>query len=202
MGKACHETIAHNFRQKQETACDLPLAECIEFFGSVLGRELEQIKLQKDEHPMELLELGTTMVAKYLGEAATLIQPAAVESRVAGIIGGVRVSGYVDLLDAEGRLIDSKSAIKPIKGIAHDHRLQLTSYDDHAGSHRRLPSGHRHERKDRDDGSKEFLRERKGPAIRGDRLSNGPGFHSRRNLSAATWQSVVFETLLRLLEDL
>ena len=77
---------------------------------------------------MELLDLGTTMVAKYLGEAAPLIQPAAVESRVAGIIGGVRVSGYVDLLDAEGRLIDSKSAIKPIKGIAHDHRLQLTSY--------------------------------------------------------------------------
>jgi hypothetical protein len=77
---------------------------------------------------MELLELGTTMVAKYLGEAAPLIQPAAVESRVAGIIGGVRVSGYVDLLDVDGRLIDSKSAIKPIKGIAHDHRLQLTSY--------------------------------------------------------------------------
>ena len=128
LGKAFHETIANNFRQKQETACDLPLAECIEFFGNVLGRELEQAKLQKDEHPMELLELGTTMVTKYLGEAAPLIQPAAVESRVAGVIGGVRVSGYVDLLDAEGRLIDSKSAVKPIKGIAHDHRLQLISY--------------------------------------------------------------------------
>jgi RecB family exonuclease len=127
-GKAFHETIAHNFRQKQETACDLPLSECLEFFGSVLGRELEQIKLRKDEHPMGLLELGTTMVSKYLAEAAPLIQPAAVESRVSGIIGGVRVSGYVDLLDAEGRLIDSKSAIKPIKGIEHDHRLQLTSY--------------------------------------------------------------------------
>jgi len=128
LGKAFHETIAHNFRQKRETTRDLPLAECVEFFGNVLGRELEEVKLQKDESPMELLELGTTMVAKYLGEAAPLIQPAAVESRVAGIIGGVRVSGYVDLLDAEGRLIDSKSAIKPIKGIAHYHRLQLTSY--------------------------------------------------------------------------
>lgn len=127
LGKAFHETIANNFRQKQETDCDLLLGECIEFFGNVLGRELEQVKLQNDERPMELLELGTTMVAKYLAEAAPLIQPAAVESRVAGIIGGVRASGYVDLLDAEGRLIDSESAIKPIKGIAHDHRLQLTS---------------------------------------------------------------------------
>ena len=94
----------------------------------MLGRELEEVKLQKDERPMELLELGTTMVTKYLAEAAPLIQPAAVESRAAGIIGGVKVSGYVDLLDAEGRLIDSKSALRPIKGIAHDHRLQLTSY--------------------------------------------------------------------------
>ena len=78
--------------------------------------------------PWNCLNWEQTMVAKYLAEAAPLIQPAAVESRVSGIIGGVKVSGYVDLLDTEGRLIDSKSAIKPIKGIAHDHRLQLTSY--------------------------------------------------------------------------
>jgi CRISPR/Cas system-associated exonuclease Cas4 (RecB family) len=128
LGKAFHETIANNFRQKQETARDLPLGECLEFFQNVLGQQLEEIRLQKGEHPMELLELGTAMVAKYLAEAAPLIQPAAVESRVSGIIGGVKVAGYVDLLDTDGRLIDSKSAIKPIRGIAHDHRLQLTSY--------------------------------------------------------------------------
>jgi hypothetical protein len=51
---------------------------------------------------MELLELGETMVAKYINEAAPSIQPAAVESRVSGLIGGVKVSGYVDLLDPEG----------------------------------------------------------------------------------------------------
>jgi hypothetical protein len=66
LGKAFHETIAHNFRQKQETTRDLPLAECVEFFGNVLGQELEEVKLQKDERPMELLEVGTTMVAKYI----------------------------------------------------------------------------------------------------------------------------------------
>ena len=38
---------------------------------------------------------------------------AAVESRVSGVIGGVKVSGYVDLLVIEGRIIDSKSALKP-----------------------------------------------------------------------------------------
>lgn len=128
LGKAFHGTIAHNFRQKQETVHDLPVAECLEFFRKILGQELEEAALQKGENPMEMLELGETMVTKYVEDAAPLIQPAAVESKVSGVIGGVRVSGYVDLLDIEGRIIDSKSALKPIKGIAHDHRLQLTSY--------------------------------------------------------------------------
>lgn len=203
LGKAFHETIARNFRQKQQTTCDLPVAECLDFFGSVLGRELEEVKLQKDERPMELLELGTTMVTKYLAEAAPLIQPAAVESRVAGIIGGVKVSGYVDLLDAEGRLIDSKSALRPIKGIAHDHRLQLTSYaliTPAATGACRLDTVTKG--KTVTLVQKSFLRQRKGQAIPGDRLSDGPGFHSRRNLSAAPWQPVMLETVLRLLEDL
>jgi hypothetical protein len=109
--------IAYNFRQKRETARDLPLAECVEFFRNALGWQLETVWLQKDEHPMELLKLGETMIAKYIEEAAPSIQPAAVESRVSGVIGGVKVSGYVDLLDTEGRLIDSKTSTKSIKGL-------------------------------------------------------------------------------------
>jgi len=50
---------------------------------------------------MELLELGETMVTKYIEDAAPLVRPAAVESRVSGVIGGVKVSGYVDLLDTK-----------------------------------------------------------------------------------------------------
>ncbi|MGI8741044.1 MAG: hypothetical protein ACR2NN_00455 [Bryobacteraceae bacterium] len=68
------------------------------------------------------------MLSKYLEEAAPLIQRAAVEAKVWGVIGGVKLYGCVDLLDVEGRIIDSKSALKPFKGISHDHRFQLTSY--------------------------------------------------------------------------
>jgi RecB family exonuclease len=128
LGKAFHETIACNFRQKQESSRDLPIADCLEFFRRTFGEHLEQVDLEKGEHPMELLELGEMMVQKYLAEAAPLIQPAAVESRVSGLIGGVKVAGYVDLLDIEGRIVDSKSVLKPSVGINHDHRLQLTSY--------------------------------------------------------------------------
>ena len=37
LGKAFHETIANHFRQKQETARDLQLGECLEVFENVLG---------------------------------------------------------------------------------------------------------------------------------------------------------------------
>jgi RecB family exonuclease len=70
LGKAFHGTIAHNFRQKQETVHDLPVAACLEVFRKILGQELEEAALQKGEHPMELLELGETMIAKYLEHAA------------------------------------------------------------------------------------------------------------------------------------
>jgi putative RecB family exonuclease len=128
LGKAFHEAIAHNFRYKLQTSSDLPMAEALEAFRSFLGRHLESAVLERGVHPVEILDLGSTMLEKYLSEAAPLIQPAAVETRVAGLIGGVKVRGYVDLLDTDGRIIDTKSALKPIKGISHDHRLQLTSY--------------------------------------------------------------------------
>lgn len=128
LGKAFHETVARNFRQKIDTARDLPLAECLEFFREALGRHLQELLPRRGEHPTEMLDVGGVMVAKYLEEAAPSIQPAAVESKVSGAIGGVKVSGYVDLLDVLGRIIDSKTAVKPFRGIAHDHRLQLATY--------------------------------------------------------------------------
>lgn len=128
LGTAFHQTIAHNYRQKIDTAQDLPRAELRRFFREVLGQQLEHAVLLPPEQPLELLELGEIMLTKYLNEAAPLIQPAAVETKVTGMIGGVKVYGYVDLLDMEGRIIDSKSSLKPFKGVSHDHRFQLTSY--------------------------------------------------------------------------
>jgi RecB family exonuclease len=128
LGKAFHETIAHNFRQKVATRSDLPVADCLEYFRCSLGANLEGASPERGVHPVELMDLGTTMLEKYLREAAPLIQPAAVETRVVGVIGGVQVRGYVDLLDVQGRIVDAKSALRPMKGVSHDHHLQLTSY--------------------------------------------------------------------------
>src|SRR6202051_1321329 len=57
LGRAFHETIAHNFRQKAETAHDLPVAECLDCFRQVLGPQLDESKLRKEVHPTVLFAL-------------------------------------------------------------------------------------------------------------------------------------------------
>jgi len=58
-----------------------------------------------DEDPAELGACGEALVSKYMDEAAPLIEPAAVEMRVEGEI-GIRVQGWIDLMDVSGRIID------------------------------------------------------------------------------------------------
>jgi hypothetical protein len=44
-------------------------------------------------------------------------EPAAVEIRVEGEISGVRIHGWIDLLDVNGRIIDIKTAARRPSGI-------------------------------------------------------------------------------------
>ena len=145
LGTAFHQTIALNYRKKIGNSQDLPRQELLPFFGETLGQQLEEAVLLDREQPMELLELGEIMLSKYLNEAAPLIQPAAVETKVRGLIGGVKVCGYVDLLDTEGRIIDSKSALKPFKGISHDPLSAHQLRHDDSGRDGAMPARYGHQ---------------------------------------------------------
>src|ERR1700682_1574792 len=53
---------------------------------------------------------------------------AVVELRVDGQIGGVKVRGWIDLLDAEGRVIDIKTAKARPSSIEAMHKFQVATY--------------------------------------------------------------------------
>ena len=61
-------------------------------------------------------------------EQAPLIQPAAVEMHVEGRIGGIRVQGWIDLIDVDGQIIDIKTAARRPSGVDVDHRFQIATY--------------------------------------------------------------------------
>jgi CRISPR/Cas system-associated exonuclease Cas4 (RecB family) len=128
LGRAVHVALARNFEQKIDTYEDLPTPGVIAIFREAWAEEREQTEFRDDEDPSELAACGEILVAKYLDEVAPMIEPAAVEVRVEGEIGGVTVQGWVDLLDVNGRILDLKTAARKPSSIAPEHRFQIATY--------------------------------------------------------------------------
>ncbi len=88
-----HRALEVNFREKYETGGDLHPTGVIAEFRDFWQDLLKDTVFQTDESPAEVGRMGEQLIAKYMDEAAPLIQPAAIELEVAGEIAGVNVSG-------------------------------------------------------------------------------------------------------------
>jgi RecB family exonuclease len=128
LGRAVHSALAQNFEQKVETYEDLPLSGVLSLFREAWAKERDQAEFRDDECPAQLAITGEALVGKYLDEVAPEIEPAAVELHVEGEIGGVRVHGFIDLLDTDGRIIDLKTAKASPGGIEPMNRFQIATY--------------------------------------------------------------------------
>ena len=128
LGRAVHAALTQNFAQKVETQEDLPVTGVAALFRDAWEREREQTEFRDDEDPAELGVCGEALVLKYMDQAAPLIEPAAVEMRVEGTIGGIRVQGWIDLMDVDGRIIDLKTAARKPSGIESDYKFQIATY--------------------------------------------------------------------------
>jgi CRISPR/Cas system-associated exonuclease Cas4 (RecB family) len=129
IGSAVHEALTTNFRQKIETGEDLPTAGVQAVCRDSFERQLDEgATLAEGEDPYELAELADGLVSCVMADAAPMIQPAAVELPVEGLVGDVPVRGYVDLLDVDGNIVDFKTASKKPEGVRDSHRLQVATY--------------------------------------------------------------------------
>jgi hypothetical protein len=133
MGSAVHAAVNANFEQKIETKHDLPPIGVKAVYGEawqllVKGEHPARYQGGKPSLPTEFRDDEEPGELKYLDEACPEIEPAAVEFPVSGIINGVRVRGYIDLLDARGRVIDLKTAARKPSEISSDYRFQVATY--------------------------------------------------------------------------
>ena len=128
LGRAVHWALAQNFTQKIETYEDLPLLGVLALFREAWAFESDQAEFRDDEDPSQLAFAGEALVGKYLDEVAPAVEPAAVELHVEGEIGGVRVQGFIDVLDVDGRIIDIKTAKAGPSGIDPMNRFQVATY--------------------------------------------------------------------------
>lgn len=73
------------------------------------------------DEDVDLLKRQAAMLTRtYLDEVAPEIAPATLELSVQGEIGGVRVRGFIDLLDTDGKIIDLKTATRKPTGLNAD----------------------------------------------------------------------------------
>jgi RecB family exonuclease len=127
LGRAVHWALAQNFTQKIETYEDLPLFGVLALFRESWAFESDQAEFRDDEDPSQLAFAGEALVGKYLDEVAPKVEPAAVELHVEGDIGGVRVQGFIDVLDVDGWIIDIKTAKASPSSVDPMNRFQLAT---------------------------------------------------------------------------
>ena len=128
LGRAVHSALGENSAQKVDTREDLPTEGVVALFREAWARECEQTEFRDDENPQQLSATGEALIAKYINYLAPTIEPAAVEVRVDGEIGGVKVRGWIDLMDVEGRVIDIKTARARPSAIEPMHKFQVATY--------------------------------------------------------------------------
>jgi len=130
LGKAFHTVVRENYQQKIHTQTDMPLELALALYLDAWSAEAERTEFQPGEDPDQLKRMGLACLTKYQQQIAPMVKPAEVELPVSGIIGGVHVRGFVDLLDVDGRIIDLKSAkTSPSKNIRPDYRFQISTYE-------------------------------------------------------------------------
>jgi CRISPR/Cas system-associated exonuclease Cas4 (RecB family) len=128
LGRAVHYALGQNFAQKVDTREDLPTEGVVALFREAWANECDQTEFRDEENPQELAATGEALVAKYMDQLAPGIDPAAVEIHVDGEIWGVKVRGWIDLLDVEGRVIDIKTAKAKPSSIEPMHKFQVATY--------------------------------------------------------------------------
>jgi RecB family exonuclease len=108
--------------------------ELAEIFDDVWSETSAEGSFQPGEDLDKLKAQTATLARMYLDEVAPEIEPAvirgepAIELRVAGEIGGVKVRGILDLLDSHGCIRDLKTAARKPSCVAPDYALQIATY--------------------------------------------------------------------------
>lgn len=107
---------------------DLPITGVLALFREAWATESNGTEFRDDEDPPEIAACGEALVSKYMEEVAPGIDPAAVEIRVTGEIGGLHVQGWIDLMDVDGRIIDLKTSARCPSRISPEYRFQIATY--------------------------------------------------------------------------
>jgi CRISPR/Cas system-associated exonuclease Cas4 (RecB family) len=132
LGKSVHKGLEENYKHKQQTKKDLSLPKVLEAYSAFFEQEKQQEEIDwEGEHPGKLKDEGVGLITVYHKVTAPPIQPIAVEE--AFELGFENVSytlkGYLDLVDQNKIIRDTKTARRSYPQDAAQSDIQLTAYN-------------------------------------------------------------------------
>ena len=106
------------------------IADIAEFYDDAWEAQAADAQLANCDDVDAIKRSGARLLRLYLEEVAPKkgFQPAKLEQKVTGEIGGVQVQGYIDQVDADGRILDVKTAEKSPASVGSDYAFQLATY--------------------------------------------------------------------------
>ncbi len=136
-GKSVHKGVEYNYSQKIESHEDVKLSEVQEVVAAEFETLAPETEFEKDEDPGKVKDETISLATLYHKEVAPTVQPVAVEQKVEVEFENTPYSllGYIDVLDDQGYIRDTKTASKSPSENEINKSLQLTAY---AMAHRTL----------------------------------------------------------------
>jgi hypothetical protein len=132
-GRAWHQTVEGNYRQKIESQEDLPLSDMQESFANNFDEALdhEEVIFDKGEDPASLKDQGVLIVKAHHKVIAPKVRPSLVEEKFLISLGDdfpYDLLGFWDLVEKDGTVVDNKAWGKSRSQADIDSDLQLTVY--------------------------------------------------------------------------
>jgi putative RecB family exonuclease len=128
-GKAVHSLVGYFFRSRM-TGYTPDAGTLAEAYDEIWEAEAAEAVFSAKDDIEDLKRTGAQLGAQYIAEVGGKIRPVAIEKAVTGVIGGVQVRGFVDMLcqDESGKIIDLKVSGRTPSRVAHGHAMQLATY--------------------------------------------------------------------------
>lgn len=128
-GKAVHKGIEHNYKQKIDSLQDIKLSEVQEVVAAEFETAAMETEWEPDEKPGKIKDETISLATLYHNEVAPIVQPVLVEEEVlVPLSNEYKLRGFIDVLDSNGYIRDTKTAKRTPSADEALKSLQLTAY--------------------------------------------------------------------------
>jgi len=127
VGLATHEAIEVDMRHKLEARENLPIDDIVDAYSDAFDRDAPGVEPDDEEQDLgSAKDSGVSLVRIHREHVGATVQPVLVEEQVQFEVNGIPFSGYLDLVDEDENIRDTKTSARKLD--PENYRLTMTGY--------------------------------------------------------------------------